>query len=55
MWSCHPEGDGDKYIKTTMNYVDVAKPHIEEQVAKLGRIPLPPPLISKPIPHAGPG
>lgn len=29
-------------IKTTMIYVDVAKPHIQEQVEKLNRIPLPP-------------
>jgi len=32
---------GHKDIKTTMIYVDVAKPHIQEQVAKLDRIPLP--------------
>lgn len=27
------------HIKTTMIYVDVAKPHIREQVEKLDRIP----------------
>lgn len=33
---------GHKDIKTTMIYVDVAKPHIQEQVEKLNRIPVPP-------------
>jgi integrase len=33
---------GHKYIKTTMIYVDVAKPHIREQVEKLDRIVVPP-------------
>jgi len=33
---------GNKDFKTTMIYVDVAKPHIQEQLAKLDRIPLPP-------------
>jgi hypothetical protein len=33
---------GHKDIKRTRVYVDVAKPHIQEQVAKLDRIPLPP-------------
>ena len=37
---------GHKDIKTTMIYVDVAKPHIQEQVAKLDRIPLPPPVFA---------
>jgi site-specific recombinase XerD len=37
---------GHADIKTTMIYVDVAKPHIPEQVAKLDRIPLPPPLFA---------
>jgi hypothetical protein len=32
-------------IKTTMIYVDLAKPHIMEQVAKLDRIQLSPPLL----------
>jgi hypothetical protein len=34
---------GHADIKTTMIYVDVAKPHIQEQVEKLNRIPVPPP------------
>jgi len=34
---------GPKDIKTTMIYVDVAKPHIREQVEKLDRIVVPPP------------
>ncbi len=34
---------GHKDIKTTMIYVDIAKPHIQEQVEKLNRIPIPPP------------
>jgi len=34
---------GHKDIKTTMIYVEVAKPHIQEQVAKLDRILVPPP------------
>jgi site-specific recombinase XerD len=33
---------GHKDIKTTMIYVDVAKPHIREQVEKLDRIMVPP-------------
>ena len=33
---------GHKDIKTTMIYVDVAKPHIQEQMEKLNRIELPP-------------
>lgn len=32
---------GHKDIKRTMIYVDIAKPHIEEQVEKLNRIPIP--------------
>ncbi|HET7317688.1 MAG TPA: hypothetical protein VFK23_00990 [Nitrospirota bacterium] len=34
---------GHKYIKTTMIYVDVARPHIREQVEKLDKISVPPP------------
>ena len=33
---------GHKDIKTTSIYVDVAKPHIQEQVTKLDRIVVPP-------------
>jgi integrase len=33
---------GHKDIKTTMIYVDIAKPHIQEQMEKLNRIPVPP-------------
>lgn len=33
---------GHADIKTTMIYVDVAKPHIREQVEKLDRIVVPP-------------
>ena len=46
---------GHKDIKTTMIYVDIAKPHIQEQVAKLDRIPLPPPLFTRPNHLAEPG
>jgi len=35
---------GHKDIKTTMIYVDVAKPHIQEQIEKLNSIPVPPPF-----------
>jgi len=42
-------------IKTTMNYVDVTKPHIQEQVVKLDRILLPPPLFTRPIHPTGSG
>jgi hypothetical protein len=35
---------GHTDIKTTMIYVDVAKPHIQEQMEKLNRIPVPPPF-----------
>ena len=34
---------GHKDIKTTMIYVDVARPHIREQVEKLDKISVPPP------------
>ncbi len=34
---------GHKDIKTTMIYVDIAKPHIQEQIAKLNKIAIPPP------------
>ena len=38
---------GHKDIKTTMIYVDIAKPHIQEQVAKLNRIAIPPPPVKR--------
>jgi hypothetical protein len=33
---------GTRNIKTTMIYVDVAKPHIQGQMEKLNSIPVPP-------------
>ncbi len=40
---------GHKDIKTTMIYVDIAKPHIQEQVAKLNKIAIPPPPVKSNI------
>ena len=46
---------GHKDINTTMIDVDIAKPHIQEQVDKLDRIPLPPVLFARPLHPTGPG